>query len=106
MLGFNDTSTLMGHFVSSPRKRDKRDRRDSREDEREGQRRQRNRNEREETEEIIIIKKHSPLPLPATRIASLTNRKQISAVRPGDVRYTTPLPHPTYSGKVSEKLIM
>ena len=26
MLGFNDTSTLVGHFVSSPREREKRDR--------------------------------------------------------------------------------
>ena len=34
MLGFNDTSTLVGHFVSSPRERKKRDRRDSRGDER------------------------------------------------------------------------
>ena len=37
VLGFNDTSTLVGHFVSSPRereKREKRDRRDSRGDER------------------------------------------------------------------------
>ena len=31
MLGFNDTSTLVGHFVSSPREREKRDRKDSRE---------------------------------------------------------------------------
>ena len=31
-LGFNDTSTLVGHFVSSPREREKRDRRDSRRD--------------------------------------------------------------------------
>ena len=30
MLGFNDTSTLVGHFVSSTRKREKRDRSDSR----------------------------------------------------------------------------
>ena len=52
VLGFNDTSTLVGHFVSSPREREKRDRRDSRRDEREGQGRKRNRNEREETEEI------------------------------------------------------
>ena len=37
VLGFNDTSTLAGHFVSSPREREKRDRRDSRRDEREGQ---------------------------------------------------------------------
>ena len=33
MLGFNDTSTLEGHFVSSPRERKKRDRRESRGDE-------------------------------------------------------------------------
>ena len=53
MLGFNDTSTLVGHFVSSPREREKRD---SRGDEREGQGGKRNRNESQETEEI----KHSP----------------------------------------------
>ena len=35
VLEFNDTSTLVGHFVSSPRDREKRDRRDSRRDERE-----------------------------------------------------------------------
>ena len=50
VLGFNNTSTLVGHFVSSPREREKRDRRDRRRDEREEQGRQRNRNEREETE--------------------------------------------------------
>ena len=52
VLGFNDTSTLEGHFVSSPREREKRDRRESRGDEREGQGRKRNRNESEETVEI------------------------------------------------------
>ena len=52
VLGFNDTSTLEGHFVSSPREREKRDRRESRRDEREGQGRKRNRKESEETEEI------------------------------------------------------
>ena len=36
MLG-NDTSTLAGHFVLSPREREKRDRRDSRREEREKQ---------------------------------------------------------------------
>ena len=36
VLGFNDTSILVGHFVSSPREREKRDRRDGRRDEREG----------------------------------------------------------------------
>ena len=49
VLGFNDTSTLVGHFVLSPRKREKRD---SRGDERGGQGRKRNRNESLETEEI------------------------------------------------------
>ena len=52
VLGLNDTSTLVGHFVSSPREREKSDRRDSRRDEREEQGRKRNRNESEETEEI------------------------------------------------------
>ena len=52
VLGFNDTSTLVVHFVSSPREREKRDRRDSRRDEREGQGRKRNRSESEETDEI------------------------------------------------------
>ena len=36
VLGFNNTLTLVGHFVSSPREREKRNRRDSRGDEREG----------------------------------------------------------------------
>ena len=52
VLGFNDTSTLEGHFVSSSREREKRDRRESRGDEREEQGRKRNRKESEETEEI------------------------------------------------------
>ena len=42
-------SALVGHFVLSPREREKRD---SRKDEREGQGRKRNRNESKETEEI------------------------------------------------------
>ena len=44
-------STLVGHFVSSPREMEKRDRIDSRGDEREGQRRKRHKYESEETEE-------------------------------------------------------
>ena len=32
VLGFNDTSTLVGHLVSSSREREKRDRRDSRDE--------------------------------------------------------------------------
>ena len=50
MLGFNDSSTLLGHFVLSPREREKRD---SRGNEREGQGRKRNRKKSEETEEEI-----------------------------------------------------
>ena len=51
MLRFNDTLTLMGHFVSSPREREKIDRKDSRGDER-GIGRKRDMKESEETEEI------------------------------------------------------
>ena len=47
-----NTSTLVGHFVSSPREREKKDRKDSRGDEREGQGRKTSRNESEETSEI------------------------------------------------------
>ena len=52
MLGFNDKSTLVGHFVSSLRERERRDRKDSRGNEIEGQGRKRNKNESEETGEI------------------------------------------------------
>ena len=55
VLAFNDTSTLVDHFVLSPREREKRDRRDSRRDEREGQGRKSNRNESEETEETKTL---------------------------------------------------
>ena len=55
MLGFKDTSTLVGHFVLSSREREKRDRRDSRGDEREGQGRKRNRNESKKTGEIKTL---------------------------------------------------
>ena len=47
-LRFNDTSTLVGHFVLSPREREKRDRRDSSGDMRKGHGRKEN--ESEETE--------------------------------------------------------
>ena len=58
VMGFSQTSTLVGHFVLSPRAREKRDRRDSRGSEREGQ--GRNRNETEETEETrnVSLRKH------------------------------------------------
>ena len=69
MLGFNNTSTLVGHFVSSPREREKRD---SSGAEREGHGRKMTRNESEETRHKNI----PPLPLPATRIAGLAKLSQ------------------------------
>ena len=58
MLGFNDMSTLVGYFVSSPREREKRDRGDSRGDEREGQGSRGKMNESEETKEINTFPLH------------------------------------------------
>ena len=71
-LGSNDTSTLVGNFVSSLREREKRDRIDSRGDEREGQGRKRNNNESEKKRNKNI----PPLPLPATKIAGLVELSQ------------------------------
>ena len=56
VLGFNDVSTLVGHFMSSPRKREKTDRIYSRADEREEEGRKTERNESEEQKKL----KHSP----------------------------------------------
>ena len=50
VLGFNNMSNLVGHFMSSPRERKKRDRKDSRGDEKEGYERNKKMNENEETE--------------------------------------------------------
>ena len=106
-LGFNDTSTLVGHFESSPREREKRDRRESR-DEREGHRRKENewkwRNRRN--------KNIPPLPLPAARTGGLAhllaniswtprwhkihgtfaspNHPQANSVDPGDMAHYEP----------------
>ena len=68
MLGFNNTSTLVGHFVSSPRGREKMDRRDSRRDEKDGQGSKRNRSDSEKNRRNKNI---PPPPLPAIRIAGL-----------------------------------
>ena len=82
----------MGHFVSSPRERDKRDRRDSRGDERGGQGRKRNTNKSEETEGIKIF----PLyPYLLQGQQALPNCKPISVGRSSDVKYMTTAPHPT-----------
>ena len=92
VLRFNDTPTLLGHFVSSPREREKIDRIDSRRDEREGQGRKTNRNESEETKEI----KTFPLdPYLLQGQQALPNCKPVSAGHPGDVRYIPPSHHPT-----------
>ena len=92
VLGRNDISTLVGHFMPSPRGREKRDRRDSRRDEREGQGRKGKKNESEDTEEI----KTFPLyPYLLQGQQALSNCKPISVGRPGDARYTTPLSHRT-----------
>ena len=66
----------MGHFVLSPREREKRDRRDSRGDEREGKGNKINKNESEETEET----KNIPLLYPylLQRQQALPNCKPIS----------------------------
>ena len=83
-------STLVGHFMSSPREMEKRDRRDSRGDEREGQGRNSNRNESEETEEIKTFPLYPDL-LQGQQASP--NCKPISVGYPNDKRYMTPLPH-------------
>ena len=93
MLGFNDTSTLVGHFVSSPREREKRDRRD----ERERQGRKRKMNESEDTEELKTFSLYQYL---LQGQQALPNCKPTSVERPVDARYTTPLPHPTTPDRV------
>ena len=55
VLGLNDMSTLVSHFMLAPREREKRDRRDRIGDEREGLGRKKDRNENEETEEIVTF---------------------------------------------------
>ena len=87
--------TLVGHFVSSPRVREKRDGRDSRGDEREGQGRKRKMNENEETKEIKTFLLYDLL----QGQQALPNCKPISAGRPGDARYMTPLSHPAIPSK-------
>ena len=99
VLGFNDASALVGHFVSSPREREKIDRRESRGDEREGKGKKREMKENEGTEEIITS---PPPPPPHTHThpyllqgqQPLPNCKPISVGRPGYQSYRTPLPHP------------
>ena len=55
IIGFKDVSTLLGHFVSSPREREKRGRRNSRGDESGGQGRKWKLNESEQTTTRIAV---------------------------------------------------
>ena len=68
MLGFNDMSALVGHFMSSPREREKRDRRDLIVEEMKEM-------DRKERGAGMKVKRRNknifPLPLSATRIAGL-----------------------------------
>ena len=76
-------------ILCCPREREKKDRRDSRGGDTEG--RKKKMNEREVTEEIKTL----PLyPYLLQGQQALPNCKPISVGRPGDKRYTTPLPHP------------
>ena len=71
VLGFNNMSTLVGHFVSSPREKEKRNRRYSRGEERKGQL-----GKKEEHEWKWRNRRNKnipPLPLPATKIAGLAH---------------------------------
>ena len=74
-----------GHFLSSPREREKRDRKDSR-DEREGQVRKREMNESEETEEIKTFPLY-PYLLQGQQV--LPNYKHLSVGRLGDTTQDT-----------------
>ena len=88
MLGFNDTSILVGHFVSSPRDREKRDRRGSRGHKREGQGRKRKMNESEGTDEIK--KKLSPSTLTCckdSRPCPTVSLYQLDALMTQDTRH-------------------
>ena len=75
VLGFYHMSTLVGHFVSSRREREKRDSRD----EREGQGRKRKMNESKDTDEI----KHSP----STHTCPTVSKYKLDALVTQDTRH-------------------
>ena len=82
VLGFNDTSTLVGHFMSFPREREKRARRESRWDEREGHGRWKEMNESEETEVKTFPQRQSTILWTcATREASNKPAQSRSLIR-------------------------
>ena len=91
-LGFNDTSTLAGPLCHLPEK-GRREIEEIVEEMKESDRGERGKmNESEEKEEL----KTSPLyPYLLQGQQALPNCKPLSVGRPGDAKYTTPLPHPT-----------
>ena len=96
VLGFNDTSTLVGHFVSSPREREKRDRWDSRRDVVEKMK-ERNREERGTGMKVKKQKKYTPPPPPFpsstftcykdSRLCPTVSKYQLDAPVTSDTRY-------------------
>ena len=99
VLGFNDTSTLVGHFVSSPREREKRNRRNSRGDEREGRGR-RKMNESEEIEEV----KTFPLCCKGSRPCPTVSQYQLDTPVTQDTRHLcliSPCPPHPYPTRIS-----
>ena len=92
VLGFKDTPTLVGHFVSSPNERE-REIEEMVEEIKERDRGEGRMNDSEETEEIKKIFPIYPYLLQGQQ--ALPNCKPISVGRPGDAKYTTPLLHPT-----------
>ena len=98
VLGFNDMSTLVGHFESSPREREKRDRIDSRGDEREGQGRKRKMNECDETEEIKTFPHYRYLLQEQQALPLTVSQYQVDALVTQDTRhFCLPQPPPKKS---------
>ena len=91
VLGFNGTSSLVGHFVSSPREREKRDR-NSRGDEREGRGGKRNEQEWKGRNRINKIIPLYAYLLQGMQAFPIYYDEPISLGRPSDARYTAPLP--------------
>ena len=87
MLGFNDMSTLVGHFVLSPRER--------RKDIEEIIEEMKERDREEESKGTEEIKAFPLYPYLLQGQQALPNCKPISVGRPGDKSYRTPSPHPT-----------
>ena len=100
MLGFNDKSTLVGHFVSSPREREKRDKEIA--EEMKERDREESKSESEEIEEIKTYM-YSLYPYLLQGSQAVPKCKPISVGHPSNVRYKAPSPHPTTLGCVKNQ---